>query len=86
VTGPTGGLTAGFSPALTPLKQRQRQHDRGQVLTPLAVAIADGATTLSDMALLRHQPDLCGAVASAPTAWRTRAALAEDPLPRIAAA
>ena len=80
------GLTADLSAALTPLKQRRRGHDRGQVLTQLAVAIADGATTLSDIAVLRHQPALFGAVASTPTVWRTLTALTAEPLTRIAAA
>lgn len=80
------GLTRGLSEALAPLKQRRRGHDRGQVLTHLAVAIADGATTVSDIAVLRHQPDLFGRVASAPTVWRTLTTLTEEPLTRIAAA
>jgi len=80
------GLTAALSNALAPLKQRRRGYDRGQVLTQLAVAIADGATTLSDIAVLRHQPDLFGAVASTPTVWRTLAALTAESLTRIAAA
>jgi len=80
------GLTRGLSEALAPLKQRRRGHDRGQVLTHLAVAIADGATTLSDIAVLRHQPDLFGCVASAPTVWRTLTALTGETLTRIAAA
>ena len=46
------GLTAGLSQALTSLKRRQRGHDRGPVFIQLAVAIADGATTMSDLAVL----------------------------------
>ncbi|MGC8487671.1 MAG: IS1380 family transposase, partial [Clostridia bacterium] len=80
------GLVAGLSAALAPLKQRRRGHDRGQVVTQLAVAMADGATTLSDLAVLRHQPDLFGAVASTATVWRTLTALTAEPLTRIAAA
>lgn len=45
-------------------------HMPGQVLADLAVAIADGATSISDLAALRDQPSLFGSVASAPTAWR----------------
>ncbi len=45
-------------------------HMPGQVLADLAVAIADGAVSISDLASLRDQPDLFGAVASTPTAWR----------------
>ncbi len=71
---------------MAPLKQRRRGHDRGQVLTQLAIAIADGATTVSDVAVWRHQPDLFGRVASAPTVWRTLSALTGESLTRIAAA
>jgi len=80
------GWTRGVAAALAPLKQRRRGHDRGPVLTPLAVAIADGATTLSEIAVLRHPPDLVGCVASAPTVWRTLTALTGETLTRIAAA
>lgn len=80
------GLTAGLSVALAPLKQRQRGHDHGHVLTQLAVAIADGAPTLSDLAVLRPQPALFRAVASGPTAWRTLTALTGAPLAEVAAA
>ena len=47
------GLTAGLSAAMAPTKQRRRGHDRGDVMVDLAVAIADGATTISDLAVLR---------------------------------
>jgi len=80
------GLTRGLSEALVPLKQRRRGHDRGQVLTHLAIAIADGATTASDIAVLRHPPDLFGRIASAPTVWRTLTALTGETLTRIVAA
>ena len=79
-------LTRDLSSALSGLKQRQRGHDRGQVLLQLALAIADGATTLSDIAVLRHQPALFGAVASTPTVWRTLEALTAEPLARVATA
>ena len=62
------GLTAGLSKALaTP---RLLIHDRGRVLADLAAAIADGAEVISDFAVLGGQPELFGAVASVPTAWR----------------
>jgi hypothetical protein len=56
------------------------------VLTPRAVAIADGATTLSDIAVLRHPPELFGPVASAPTVGRLLRALTGETLTRSAAA
>ena len=80
------GLAAGLSVALASQKQRQRGYERGRVLTQLAVAIADGATTMSDVAVLRHQPDLFGEVASTPTVWRTLSALDEASLARVAQA
>jgi hypothetical protein len=39
--------------------------------TDLAVSIADGGETITELAVLRDQPDLFGRVASTPTAWRT---------------
>jgi hypothetical protein len=71
---------------MAPTKQRRRGHDRGRVLVDLAVAIADGATALSDLRVLADQPDLFGAVASTPTAWRTLAAVDDAAQARIAAA
>lgn len=79
------GLTAGLSAAMAPTKQRRRGHDRGDVLVDLAVAIADGATTISDLAVLRNQPEPFGEVASHPTAWRTLDAIDADALDRIRA-
>ncbi len=62
------GLTSGLSRALaTP---RLLVHDRGRVLADLAAAIAGGAEVISDFAVVRHQEQLLGPVASVPTAWR----------------
>lgn len=80
------GLTSGLSLAMAPTKQRHRGHDRGQVLTDLAVMIAGGGTTISDLAVLRDQPKLFGEVASTPTAWRTLEAIDAPALERIAQA
>lgn len=77
------GLTAALSAAMAPTKQRRRGHDRGEVLVDLAVAIADGAETISDLAVLRDQPELFGTVASHPTVWRTLAAVDDTVLERI---
>ena len=79
-------LTERLSEAMAPTKQRRRGHDRGEVLVDLAVALADGATTISDLRVLSDQRDLFGEVASVPTAWRTLEAVNEDALGRIAAA
>ena len=45
-------LTERLSEAMAPTKQRRRGHDRGEVLVDLAVALADGATTISDLRVL----------------------------------
>jgi hypothetical protein len=80
------GLRGGLSRAMAATKQRRRGHDRGQVLVDLAVMIADGGDAISDLAVLRHQPDLFGEVASTPTAWRTLEAVDGDALDGIAVA
>jgi hypothetical protein len=49
------------------------------VLRDLAVMLADGGDCLSDLAVLRDQPELLGPVASTPTAWRVVERLAQDP-------
>ena len=61
-------------------------HDRGRVLTDLAVAIADGATTIGAIDTLRHQGELFGPVASDTTAWRTLAGCDTAALARISKA
>jgi hypothetical protein len=80
------GLSAGLSAAMAPTKRRRRGHDRGKVLVDLAVALADGATAISDLRVLSNQPALFGPVASVPTAWRTLGAIDAAALARIAAA
>ena len=60
----------GLTRAMAPTVVRRRRHDPGQVLVDLAVTIADGGDCLSDLAVLRNQPALFGAVASTPTASR----------------
>jgi hypothetical protein len=60
----------------------RRRHPDAAVLRDLAVVLADGGDCLSDLAVLRDQPELFGPVASTPTAWRVieRAAKAPDGL------
>src|SRR5512135_87981 len=64
------GVTGRFAEALAGLRERRSGHDPGRVLVDLAVMLADGGTTISDLAVLRHQPELFGSVASTATAWR----------------
>jgi DDE family transposase len=80
------GLTEGLSAAMSPTKLRRRGHDRGRVLVDLAVMLADGGEAISDLAVLRDQPELFGEVASLPTAWRTLEAIDAEALARIAVA
>lgn len=80
------GLAAGFSAAMAPTKQRRRGHDRGGVLADVAVMLAGGGETISDIATLRNQPRLFGDVASTPTVWRTLEAIDADALERIGVA
>jgi len=53
------------------------------VLTDVAVMLADGGETISDVAVLRDQPALFGDVASHPTVWRTLQAVDDAALERI---
>jgi hypothetical protein len=80
------GLTDALSVAMAPTKQRRRGHDRGRVLVDLAVMLADGGETISDLAVLRDQPCLFGEVASHATVWRSLEAVDEAALERIKAA
>jgi hypothetical protein len=77
------GLTAALSTAMAPTKQRRGGHDRGRVLVDVAVMIADGGDTISDVAVLRDQPGLFGEVASHATVWRTLQAVDDAALERI---
>ena len=58
----------------------RRRHDVGAVLRDLAVMLADGGDCLSDLAVLRDQPELFGSVASTATAWRVVEQVARDDL------
>ncbi len=64
------GVTGRFGDALAGLRERRSGHGPGRVLVDLAVMLADGGTTISDLAVLRNQPELFGPVASTATAWR----------------
>ena len=67
------GLTAALGEATSGLRQRRAGHDPGRVLVDVAVAIADGAVTISDVQALADQQGLhgpAGSVASTATIWR----------------
>ena len=67
---------------------RRRRHPEAAVLRDLAVMLADGGDCLSDLGVLRDQPELFGPVASTPTAWRVIERVGKDPdgLARLRAA
>jgi len=63
----------GLTGALSAVLQRCSSvpvHDRGRVLVDVAVMLAAGGEAVSDIAVLRHQEQVLGPVASAPTVWR----------------
>jgi len=64
------GVRQAFSEALGGLRQRRSGHDPGRVVADVAVMLADGGEAISDLAVLRDQPELFGTVASTATAWR----------------
>ena len=77
------GLSREYSKALLAIRQRDRGHDPGRVALDLAVMLADGGEAISDLAVLRAQPDLFGVVASGSTAWRLLNALDAAALDRL---
>lgn len=80
------GLTGAFSDALAPSRQRRGGHDPGRVAVDVAVMLADGGETISDLAVLRDQAELFGPVASPATAWRVLDGIDEQALARLRAA
>ena len=79
-------LTSAMSEAMEECGIAWRTHDPGVVLTHLAIAIADGADCLADLAALREQEELFGPVASVATAWRAVQATCAAELRAIPAA
>ena len=72
------GLDRGLSMALWPWRSSRAAHDPGKVLLDVATAVALGGDCLADVAAVRSQPEVFGAVASDPTVSRVFAALAAD--------
>jgi hypothetical protein len=72
------GLGRGLSAALWPWRPGRAVHDPGKVLLDVATAVALGGDCLADLAAVRAQPTLFGAVASDPTVSRLFALLAGD--------
>ena len=73
------GLTAALGWQAGRTQTSRHRHGAGAVLRDLAVLLADGGDCLSDLAVLREQPELFGPVASTPTAWRMIEQVACDP-------
>ena len=64
------GLDTAISAALAPWRKQRAVHDPGKMLLDLALAVALGGDCLSDVAVLRAEPQLFGPVASDPTVSR----------------
>ena len=75
-------LTGQLGEELGGLRKRRARHDPGRVVVDMAVAVADGATTIFDVAVLADQAAVFGAVASDSTCWRL---LAQLDTPRLGA-
>jgi hypothetical protein len=77
------GLTGALSDALA---RPDVIHDRGRVLTDLSLAIADGATSISDIRVLGDQQRIFGPVASTSTTWRALGEIDDPAVKKIALA
>jgi hypothetical protein len=73
------GLTRALAWRAGRTQSSRHRHAAGAVLRDLAVLLADGGDCLSDLAVLREQPELFGEVASTATAWRVIEQVACDP-------
>ena len=72
------GLDAALSAAMAPWRPAGAVHDPAKVLLDLALTLALGGDTCSDLAVVRGEPTVFGPVASDPTLSRTLARLAAD--------
>jgi len=65
------GLGASLSERIAPQGERMPAHDRGKVLVQMALVLAGGGESCSDIEHLRSQGDLFGSVPSDTTVFRT---------------
>jgi hypothetical protein len=79
-------LTAQLSEAFASRRSPQTVHDPGRVLVDVAVMLADGGETISDIATLADQSAVFGSVASDSTCWRVLDSIEDSTLDAIAAA
>ena len=77
-TAQVSGLARGLSQRLSGWRSARAVHDPGKVLLDVALAIAAGGDCLSDVGVLRAQPQVFGQVASDPTVCRLIDTLATD--------
>lgn len=70
------GLARELSEGLSPWRRSGAVHDPGKIVCDLAVMLALGGDCVSDLALLRAEPGVFGAVASDPTVSRLITVLA----------
>ena len=73
------GLTSALDRALEGLFERTPTHAPGRLIRDLAVMLADGGEALCDLAGVRDQEALFGAVASDSTAYRLIERIARAP-------
>src|SRR5215213_8303695 len=79
------GLAGQLSRLLGRWRKPLAIHDPGKIVADLAIAVALGGDAAADIAVLRAQPGVFGAVASDPTVSRLISTLAEDADPALAA-
>lgn len=79
------GLTGELSKAMI-RRNFNPGHDRGRVLTDVAVMLADGGEAIADIDVLRHQAGVLGPVASPPTVWRALDEVTPGQLKKLQAA
>jgi hypothetical protein len=72
------GLDRGLSAGLERWRAPRAVHDPGKIIADLAVTLALGGDCMADIALLRAEPALFGAVASDPVVSRLISRLAAD--------
>jgi hypothetical protein len=72
------GLDVALSAAMAPWRPANAVHDPAKVLLDLALTLALGGDTCSDLAVVRAEPAVFGPVASDPTLSRTITRLAAD--------
>lgn len=80
------GLSHLLSSRIAPRGERLPVHDRGKVLTQMALVVAGGGESCADVEHLRLQSELFGHVASDSTVYRTFHELDDDALAELAKA